>query len=97
MQVLSRAHLSPIEGRPGANLEPMDFDAVRASLQERFGNISKFDVMSHAMYPDVAAEFFQFRDKYGPVDKLDTRIFLVGPRVAEEFEVSGGTFVTPVE
>ena len=65
----------------------MDFAAVKASLEERFGNVSDFDVMSYAMYPDVAAEFFQFREKYGPVDKLDTRIFLVGPRVAEEFEV----------
>ena len=79
--------LEPIEGRPGANLEPMDFAAVKAALQERFGAVSDFDVMSYAMYPDVASEFFQFRDKYGPVDKLDTRIFLVGPRVAEEFEV----------
>ncbi|XP_037086554.1 pyruvate carboxylase, mitochondrial-like isoform X1 [Pollicipes pollicipes] len=80
--------LSPVEGRPGANMKPMDFDAVREQLEERFSDLSKFDIMSYAMYPDVATEFFQFREKYGPVDKLDTRIFLVGPRVAEEFEVT---------
>ena len=68
----------------------MDFAAVKASLEERFGNLSRFDVMSYAMYPEVASEFFRFRDQYGPVDKLDTRIFLVGPRVAEEFEVGRG-------
>ncbi|XP_043232685.1 pyruvate carboxylase, mitochondrial-like isoform X2 [Amphibalanus amphitrite] len=87
-KVLAHMRVEPIEGRPGANLEPMDFAAVKSSLEERFSNISDFDVMSYAMYPDVASQFFQFREKYGPVDKLDTRIFLVGPRVAEEFEVT---------
>ena len=32
-------------------------------------------------------EFLHFRKKFGPVDKLDTRIFLTGPKVGEEFEV----------
>lgn len=44
--------------------------------------------MSTAMYPSVAKEFFEFRQKYGPVDKFGTRIFLTGPKVGEEFEVA---------
>lgn len=44
--------------------------------------------MSAAMYPSVAKEFLEFRAKYGPVDKLPTRIFLTGPKVGEEFEVT---------
>ncbi len=36
----------------------------------------------------MANEFFEFRHKYGPVDKLRTRHFLVGPKIAEEFEVT---------
>ena len=35
----------------------------------------------------VAEEFFTFRGQYGPVSKLETRHFLVGPKIAEEFEV----------
>ena len=31
------------------------------------------DVMSYAMYPHVAKEFFKFKETYGPVDKLETR------------------------
>jgi len=81
--------LKPLEGRPGANMAPMDFAAVRAKLEERFSGVSQWDVMSYAMYPDVATEFFQFREEYGPApSKLETRVFLVGPRVAEEFEVT---------
>lgn len=35
----------------------------------------------------MADDFFKFRNQYGPVDKLDTRIFLVGPRNREQFAV----------
>ena len=34
----------------------------------------------------MTEDFLNFRKKYGPVDKLDTRIFLTGPKVGEEFE-----------
>ena len=34
------------------------------------------DVMSYALYPHVAKEFFKFRSTYGPVDKLETRLDL---------------------
>lgn len=44
--------------------------------------------MSAAMYPSVCKEFLEFRSKYGPVDKFATRIFLTGPKVGEEFEVT---------
>ena len=43
--------------------------------------------MSAAMYPKEAKSFFKFRQQYGPVDKLDTRHFLVGPEMGEEFDV----------
>jgi len=46
------------------------------------------DVMSLAMYPGVATDFFKFRDQYGPVTKLDTRVFLIGPKVGQEFEAT---------
>lgn len=40
------------------------------------------DVMSAAMYPQVAKDFFRIRDKYGPVKHLDTKTFLTGPTVS---------------
>ena len=44
--------------------------------------------MSAAMYPSVCKEYLDFRNKYGPVDKISTRVFLTGPKVGEEFEVT---------
>lgn len=81
--------LPVIEGRPGASLPPFDFDSATTELKERFGErISVQDVMSYALYPGVAGDFFTFREKFGPVCKLETRIFLVGPKTGEEFEVT---------
>lgn len=77
-----------IEGRPGAALKPLDFAKVKADLKAAYPNSTDRDVMSAALYPKVTNDYLAFHDLYGPVDKLDTRIFLVGPKVGEEFEVT---------
>jgi len=81
--------LPRIEGRPGENMEPYDFEAAKAALSKKLGGIpiSEYDVCSYSMYPKVTEDFLRFREKYGPVDKIDTRIFLAGPKVAELFHV----------
>ncbi|XP_033156113.1 pyruvate carboxylase, mitochondrial isoform X2 [Drosophila mauritiana] len=76
-----------IEGRPGAELKDLDFDKLKKELQESHSCVTNRDVMSAALYPQVTNDFLNFREKYGPVDKLDTRIFLTGPKVGEEFDV----------
>lgn len=40
-QVLTRANLKPINGRPGAELPPIDFDKVKLDLKESYGELSK--------------------------------------------------------
>ena len=82
-------NLPRIEGRPGETMEPLDFAKLRSELETGgHQNISDYDVMSAAMYPKEAKDFFKFRQQYGPVDKLDTRHFLVGPDMGEEFDVT---------
>ncbi|KAL0878650.1 hypothetical protein ABMA27_003721 [Loxostege sticticalis] len=76
-----------IEGRPGAELPPLDFDKLKQELRETYPDVTDEDVMSAAMYPQVANDFFRIRDKYGPVKHLDTKTFLVGPTVGETIEV----------
>lgn len=77
-----------INGRPGESLPPLDFVALKARLQETYPRITDKDVMSAALYPEVTQDYLTFYDAFGPVDKLDTRIFLTGPKVGEEFEVT---------
>lgn len=76
-----------IEGRPGENLAPLDFDKLKTELKENYPEINDKDVMSAALYPQVTADFLRFKDRYGPVKDLSTRIFLTGPRIGEEIEV----------
>lgn len=77
-----------VVGRPGESLPPLDFKKLKAEVMESHPHASDRDVMSAALYPQVTDDFMTFREQYGPVDKLDTRIFLTGPKVGEEFEVT---------
>uniref|UniRef100_A0A8C6UJ21 Pyruvate carboxylase n=1 Tax=Neogobius melanostomus TaxID=47308 RepID=A0A8C6UJ21_9GOBI len=80
--------LPRIEGRPGASLPPMDFKALEETLRAAHGDeITPEDVVSAAMYPKVFQEYKEFTSVFGPVDCLNTRLFLDGPKIAEEFEV----------
>uniref|UniRef100_A0ACB8G8I9 Uncharacterized protein n=1 Tax=Sphaerodactylus townsendi TaxID=933632 RepID=A0ACB8G8I9_9SAUR len=77
-----------IEGRPGASLPPMDFQKLEKELREKHGEeITTEDILSAAMYPKVFDEFQEFAANFGPVECLNTRLFLEGPKIAEEFEV----------
>jgi pyruvate carboxylase len=88
-QVLKGAPI--VEGRPGEDLPPEDFDKIKADLEEEFKDtrrkFSDTDAISAALYPEVFREFIRFRDEYGIVRQLPTRIFFKGPKVGEEFEV----------
>lgn len=90
-QILKGAAI--IEGRPGESLPDLDFEALKSSLEEKYGaQMSDESVMSAALYPKVFDDFMTFSQSYGPVEKLDTRLFFVGPNVAEETEV-GSTVI----
>ena len=49
-------------------MAPLDFGELEQKLKKTHGShINENDVMSAALYPKVAADFFKFRAKYGPV------------------------------
>ncbi|CAH1790728.1 unnamed protein product [Owenia fusiformis] len=77
-----------IDGRPGASLSPLDFAQLGKELAEKHGKtVKERDVISAALYPQVLDDFMDYINLYGPVDKLNTRIFFDGPKIAEEIEV----------
>uniref|UniRef100_A0A670ZLM0 Pyruvate carboxylase n=1 Tax=Pseudonaja textilis TaxID=8673 RepID=A0A670ZLM0_PSETE len=79
--------LPRLEGRPGASLPPLDFAQLEQELCEKHEEITPEDVLSAAMYPAVFSDFKDFTATFGPVECLSTRLFLEGPKIAEEFEV----------
>lgn len=83
-----------INSRPGAALADFDFEALRGSLeqesseQEPGGKISELDLSSAALYPEVFAQYREFRRTYGDVSVLPTRYFLHPMTRDEELAVS---------
>ncbi|XP_019642299.1 PREDICTED: pyruvate carboxylase, mitochondrial-like isoform X1 [Branchiostoma belcheri] len=83
--------MKKVTGRPGESMPPLDFAALKLQLLEKFGKkiaIQDWDVLSAALYPTVLDEYLEFRSDFGPVDCLETRLFLTGPKIAEECEVA---------
>jgi len=70
-------------GRPGAELEPVDFDALREKLRVD----SDTDLMSAVMYPKVFEEFQAHRSKFGDVSILPTREFIEPLEAGETVDI----------
>ncbi|KAK0403441.1 hypothetical protein QR680_016917 [Steinernema hermaphroditum] len=76
------------EGRPGEGMKPLDLEKMRKDLEMKHNQkMTEEDAMSSAMFPPVFDSFVDFRERYGPVDKLPTRPFLVGLKPTEMIDV----------
>ena len=78
----------PLDGRPGASMDPMDLDALEKTLRQRHGdNIRDVDVLSAALYPKVFDSYREFRDEFSDVSVVPTLYFLAAPQIGKEFTV----------
>lgn len=78
----------PIKGRPSASLEPVDLNEAAATAEKKVGQkLSRTDLMSYLMYPDVFAKFAKARQSYGDVEVLPTPQFFYGMKKDEEISV----------
>ncbi len=78
----------PMEGAPGKNLPPVDFDAEFAAFQEKFDTEQTLqDFLSYLMYPKVFEDFYRHREQYGTVHYLPTPAFFYGLQQGEEILV----------
>lgn len=74
--------------RPGVFAKPVDFDQVKAELQEKIGYEPKQDeVLSYLMYPQVFMDYQTSYNRFGDVTLLDTPTFFQGMRLGESIEV----------
>jgi pyruvate carboxylase len=79
---------APLKGRPSANLPPADFAAEKESLEKKTGRtISKEDLLSYLLYPEVFSKFDKFRQTYSDVSVLPTLAFFYGLKSGEEVTI----------
>ncbi|QDU44729.1 2-oxoglutarate carboxylase small subunit [Symmachiella dynata] len=79
---------SPVEGRPGANLPPADFEQSHEKLQEILGHKPTHrEALSHLLYPEVFEDFARHDQTYGDTSVLPTPAFLYGLEPGEEISV----------
>ncbi len=78
----------PKIGRPGEHLEPVDLKATQATAEKRAGHkITRTDLMSYLMYPDVFLKFAKARSAYSDVDVLPTPEFFYGLQKEQEVSI----------
>jgi len=80
----------PVDGRPGADLQPYDFDQEKKKLQYKHGksNITDKDVLSSALYPAVFKEYMAFKEDFGIVKNVPSYAYFSGMQIGEELTVT---------
>ncbi len=77
-----------IEERPGALLDPVDFEQLEKKLYKELGReVTSFDLIAYALYPDVFRGYHKFTKDFYDVSVLDTPTYFYGMRLGEEIEV----------
>ncbi|MFD1483094.1 pyruvate carboxylase [Paracoccus nototheniae] len=80
---------TPITDRPGAHLDPVDLEEVRAKLSAELDGkaIDDEDLNGYLMYPKVFTDYMARHQTYGPVRTLPTRTFFYGMEPGDEISV----------
>ncbi|MEZ6148450.1 MAG: pyruvate carboxylase subunit B, partial [Planctomycetaceae bacterium] len=76
---------APVEGRPGANLPPADFERSNDKLEQFIGHQPTHrDAVTHVLYPQVFEEFTRHLQDYGDTSVLSTPAFFYGLEPGDE-------------
>ncbi len=76
----------PQPGRPGDHLAPVDLKETEEAVERKIGHkVTRTDLMSYLMYPDVFVKFAHARSTYGNVEVLPTPQFFYPLQKGEEF------------
>ena len=75
--------------RPGALLEPVDFEAVREEIIAKLDDddVDDKDVLSYLMYPDIFIDYRQKLEKYSDLSLIDTPTFFYGMKPGESVTI----------
>lgn len=79
----------PMKGRPGAKAAKIDLSKEKKSLMKKIGKgCTDDDLFCSIMYPQVFADFQDFKKKYGDVSVLPTLSYFHGLEPGEEISIT---------
>ena len=78
---------TPVLGRTGDTLAPVDFRKVKDELEALGAPTTDEAVSSYCLYPKVFTDWVRFINQYGDVSVLDTPTFFFGLTPGEEVNV----------
>jgi pyruvate carboxylase len=78
----------PYTVRPGARLESLDLEKIRAEITHKMRReATEDDVYSYLMYPEVFAAYAKVEANYGDLSVLPTPAFFYGMKPSDEITV----------
>jgi len=78
----------PLDGPPGAALDPVDFEKDFVAFKEEFdSSLTELDFLSYEMYPDVFRGYYEHQKEFGDVHYLPTQTFFYGLGQGDEIMV----------
>ena len=87
----------PVRGRPGASIQPADFDATAIKVKQLIRRMATTkEVLSYLLYPKVYKDFVQHQQEFSDTSVLPTHVFFYGLEAGEEvaFDIEPGkTFI----
>ena len=90
LQKIVLKDIEPLTDRPGKSLPPVDFEAIKKHLIEKYNYGDKFkEVMnqkaiSYALYPKVYEDYCEHFQMYNDVTRLESHVYFYGLRKGEE-------------
>ena len=80
----------PITCRPGELLEPVDFDKVKAEMEEFMNGelINRRAMLSYCLFPKVYKDYRAHRAEYGYIMRMGSHVFFNGMAVGETNKIN---------
>jgi pyruvate carboxylase len=87
--VLQAHDLIAIEGRPGAAMEPLDFEALQEQLSKTHPTLqfSERALVTAALFPAVNEDYLQHLEQYGDISSLSTPLWFSGLEIGQEHTI----------
>ncbi|MCD8323722.1 MAG: pyruvate carboxylase [Clostridiales bacterium] len=90
LQKIVLKDIEPLTDRPGKTLPPVDFDAIKKQLIEKYNYGDKSEevmhqkAISYALYPKVYEDYCEHFEMYNDVTRLESHVYFYGLRKNEE-------------